>query len=234
MTANNPVQSDEKSLSERSELSICTSNLPFLAIVRASTGTMAFLCNGIILNERWVTALANCIVGRLLTNTMITVGHHDAEQPIPSTNIFISAIVTHPTYNPLTLSNNIGLIQTRDTIAFNDRVQSVPIPVVDVPGGISTNVVGWLATRYINFHTISMVNMACEVEAPTVGSPMHQEEICTIRTSHHLPPAFTFGGILMEANRPVGLHARRISNFINVHVRLATFRDWLYQVIENW
>ncbi|XP_071567332.1 chymotrypsin-2-like [Temnothorax nylanderi] len=89
-------------------------------------------CGGAIISEHYIITCAKCIVGFLKNpyKVYVAVG---SNYLVTDDAVIYQAInlIVHAGYNKLLRINDIGLIQTLNTITFNDKVQPIALPTVD-------------------------------------------------------------------------------------------------------
>lgn len=76
------------------------------------------------------------------------------------TTYSVSTITTHPNYNTHTFLNDISLLKTSSSIAFNAAVQPLEISATFVEHNINTVAVGWGKTT-VSFVAPILFTFAC-------------------------------------------------------------------------
>lgn len=109
-----------------------------------SDGLKRHGCSGVILNERWVLARADCNDAPAATKIVMIVGTNDLNKKQRTTykpKIFIR----HPSYTDESfLKHNIGLVKTTRRIRFNKQIQPVPLYTKKVDKGLAVQISGWV------------------------------------------------------------------------------------------
>ncbi|XP_055687217.1 mite allergen Der p 3-like [Lutzomyia longipalpis] len=154
---------------------------PFVASLR--TGASVHFCSGAIVADHWVLSAAHCITGRTPANTRVFVG------------------LEQPTFQPALLSNDIGLIRTRDQIVFNDFIQPLPIGREEVPGGVSAVTVGFAGTSVHWVFSSTLTNSEC-IEAVGTDQPIFDTNICAMSIEDNLVQT---GSVMMIGNTASGV-----------------------------
>ncbi|XP_055626318.1 chymotrypsin-2-like [Toxorhynchites rutilus septentrionalis] len=112
---------------------------PYQVSLRSAANS--HFCGGSIISNRWVLSAAHCTVGRTLANTRVVVGTH----LLNSGGIMhqVSRIVNHAQYNGNSLTNDICVVQTASTIAFNNLVRSIPLGNANINTASGAVISGW-------------------------------------------------------------------------------------------
>lgn len=88
-------------------------------------------CGGTIIATAYALTAAHCLSGKTASGIALLVGDHDtttgADTPYAALYT-ISKIIIHSGYNTLTKVNDIGLVRTTNTIAYNPGVGPACLP----------------------------------------------------------------------------------------------------------
>lgn len=83
------------------------------------------VCSGTLIDNNWIVTAAHCLDGAGITN--ITLGGHNAadssEEGRQSFNV--KQVILHPDFSPLTLQNDIGLIELAGSVQLNQYVATI-------------------------------------------------------------------------------------------------------------
>ena len=82
--------------------------------------------------------------------SLIVLGEHHLKQPNVKRQISsINKIIIHPQFNPVTMHNDMALVQLSEPAEWNDLVQPVCLPDADENQftGVQATVVGWGTTE---------------------------------------------------------------------------------------
>jgi hypothetical protein len=111
-------------------------------------------CGGFILSNRWIGSAAHCTVQRRAASTIAVVGSIHRSTGGSTHNI--ARFVNHPGYQSSTLANDISLLQTTNTITFNNMIAPVGISSNFVGGGVNAVATGWHGIDLIIFRWFLM------------------------------------------------------------------------------
>lgn len=99
-----------------------------------------------IISDRWIVSAAHCTSSFPASAVVAVVGAHHNRNDGEAYSI--SQIVSHPNYDESDLSYDLALLQTCETIQFNEFVQPIPLQRNFVAAGVPSVVSGWGAIWY--------------------------------------------------------------------------------------
>ncbi|XP_044266148.1 transmembrane protease serine 2-like [Tribolium madens] len=161
-----------------------TLQFPYAAAIYVQTPTLKHFCSGTLLSNQWILTAGQCVDGAILFQIFlgsISLKTNDPGQIEVATSNF----VLHPEYNPMTLQNDIGLIELRMPITFTDYIRPIDrLPLSALPDYVTVSTFGWGQTsdedaglsndlQWVNVVTIH--NTECKL---TYGNQITEKMVC--------------------------------------------------------
>ncbi|XP_045487434.1 chymotrypsin-2-like [Pieris rapae] len=147
-------------------------------------------CGGSIINQQYILTAARCIVGKRADELSIVVGSHQINTG--GTRHKIKKLVPHEKYSKATGKNDIGVVQVKGKIQYNDNVQPIQLVKQHIRIGRKCLLTGWGKTdlkkniypnnlQILYFQTVS--NYGCTKKLytrPSVrpGLPVNNGQLC--------------------------------------------------------
>ncbi|CAF4955993.1 unnamed protein product [Pieris macdunnoughi] len=109
--------------------------LVHLRFTRLSLRGKLDTCVGALYNNRWVLTAASCLMedieGYNITSRYIWSRFDTKHVFTPGFVIESSDVITHPQFDPITLENNLGLLDLNRSIEFTDKIQPIALAESD-------------------------------------------------------------------------------------------------------
>jgi trypsin len=113
------------------------------ALLRVSGSATSLTCGCWIINARTIGTAAHCIDGGQPSQFMVRCGgnQHASGGQLMS----VAKVTAHPSYNPSTINNDIGVIQLSSPLTFGPTVSPVTLPASgsDPTDGTPVTATGW-------------------------------------------------------------------------------------------
>lgn len=103
-------------------------------------------CGGSLISNRWIISAAQCTKRHTKSTLVVVVGAHHYYND--GKMYKLSQIVNHPTYNLKNRRNDLTLLQTIETIQFNEFVKPIALNKKVVGAGLEAKFTGWGAIWY--------------------------------------------------------------------------------------
>ncbi|GAB0090072.1 hypothetical protein DMENIID0001_047370 [Sergentomyia squamirostris] len=198
-------------------------------------------CGGAILTQRWLVTAGHCTLGRKSGEFQAAVGALTAHEGV--THV-VTNYIRHPSFDAMTLSDDIALLEIQTAIVFNERVQPVVISGRSVPANVETVLTGWGQLHYpgsvsSNLQALTMVTMTNEEclnnhRVDVHSPPIQGSNICAIRENSGACMGDS-GSPLMIGNELVGIVSWGVPcarNFGDVFTRISMYQSWINQNIQ--
>jgi secreted trypsin-like serine protease len=157
---------------------------PFVAAIQITTSDGRYFCGGTLISDDWILTAGQCVDGAILFTIQLgstSLSKTDGNR----VTLASSEYVLHPSYDPLTIQNDIALIQLRIPIEFTNYILPVhSLPTADLDSGNRVVVLGWGQTsdddpdlsddlKYVAVSVLT--NVECQI---TYGNQITDEMLC--------------------------------------------------------
>jgi len=215
--------------------------------------TNSHFCGGSIINDRWIVTASHCLSGETTAIMSVVIGDHvrnDLSNTVRQTHD-VNLIQMHPSYNPRTLQNDVGLTRTTLTLLFTEYIQPIcaPDPVdqyvyrKSIASGWGTLFSGGpccpQTLQYVSMNITT--NVYCNNIYP--GNQVYADMICASDNTGHRERDTCQGDsggplAVKEGNlfRLIGIVSWGIgcaSGYPGVYARVSFFHDWILSIIRQ-
>lgn len=212
--------------------------------------TSAIYCGATIVSSKYVVTAAHCLRVTTTANTVVVVGEHNVKTGTDTnyTAVYtVKRFVENPSYSTATNLNDIGLVETVNTILYSRAVSPVCLPFYYTSADFSGQTVtatGWGSTSFggpssdfllkVNLNVLSNTDAKCTAANPNVAP----SQMCTF-TSQKDTCQFDSGGPLFFRGPTdprlfliglVSLGEGCATNKAAVNSRLTSFLPWIESV----
>ncbi|KAH0807464.1 hypothetical protein GEV33_015327 [Tenebrio molitor] len=221
---------------------------PFAAAIYKSTADGRFFCGGAVAQPQWIITAGQCVDCALLFTIRLGSNNLNADDP----NVLLLSTETyflHPDYDPLTLSNDYGLIRLRMPITFTEYIWAASfLSANPLPAGAEVLTVGWGQIsdetaglvddlRYVNLVTLS--NEECRM---VFGNQVNDNMVCVAGNNNEGTCRGDLGSPLIQYVGPMVFNVG-VASFISSNgcessdpsgfTRTYSYFDWIHNVTSN-
>jgi secreted trypsin-like serine protease len=161
--------------------------LPWQAGITFEGEENNWFCGGSIISSEWILTAGHCIDGASAAAVYVGV-----VQLSTAVEIIISKeFILHESYNPSSISNDIGLVKLSESLTLNDYVKPIALASEELEAGMGVTVSGFGFTsdddQYIsnvlNYVTVAIIdNSECEL---VYGKQIISDEmVCGVANSN--------------------------------------------------
>ncbi|XP_070508020.1 chymotrypsin-2-like isoform X2 [Chironomus tepperi] len=194
-------------------------------------------CGGFIISNRWLGSAAHCTAPRTIGNTRAVVGAIHRSTGGVTHNL--ARFINHPNYQAQTLENDVSLIQTMNSIVFNNMVAPVALGSTFIGGGANAVATGFGQTGrngpsstgllWVGLRTIT--NDECRRKFSSANAQRILDSIiCTFTRVGQGTCMGDSGGPLVSNGNVIGIVSWGIpcaSGSPDVYTRVSSYRAWM-------
>ncbi|XP_055321370.1 chymotrypsin-1-like [Sitodiplosis mosellana] len=187
------------------------------------------VCGCAILSEKWILTAAHCLMGGIKvlvgTNSLTSGG----------TQYEIEKVIRHESYGDPPYAYDIGLIQVKGSIEFNDKVKPIEYSADEVPEGSVAQLTGWgrLSTSGSVPDKLQVLNLTV-ISTPECreinGDTVHDSHLCTFNKAGEGACYGDSGGPLVFNNKLIGLvnwGRPCAQGYPDAHAKVSFLHDWV-------
>jgi secreted trypsin-like serine protease len=133
----------------------------YLWTVSLQLNGLGHFCGGTLVSSQWVVTAGHCCKGQTIDSVVLGVQNLDSADKVTRK---AKRLIVHPSYNPMTMTNDICLVQL--SAAVSD-VPTIQLGSVRNPVGTMAECVGWGTTRFD--HNAPVQTIMRQVKLPLVS-----------------------------------------------------------------
>ena len=124
---------------------------PWQAMLAYKSSKNNPFCGGTLVLEKFVITAAHCIQFETPDSVLIVLGNHNVDQTDPGEVTHeVRKLVFHPSYDRPRHSNDIAIIQLKESVKLNKYIGTACLPMVEYPDDKTVIISGWGSTTQRN------------------------------------------------------------------------------------
>jgi secreted trypsin-like serine protease len=105
---------------------------PWKAVLQISGDRSEWICGGSLISDKWVLTAASCLERAI--SAYITINDTSSSMSLN--------MITHDTFDSMSLSNNIGLAELEEPVTFDEYVSAIGLSEEPVEAGVEVTIIG--------------------------------------------------------------------------------------------
>lgn len=222
---------------------------PYQALLIVNTRQGRAVCGGSLLNNRWVLTAAHCLVNAISIEVHLGAQSFSNRAEIGRVIVSASQKTMHPLYDPLTNTNDVGLVRVSVYVPYTSKIQPAKLPttVNDVNVNRAVWTAGWGTTttngkvaEQLQFVELTVItNAEC---ARSYNLSLIQSSVVCAKSSRKqsVCKGDSGGSIVLKSDNRTIVGVTSFGNISGCHLgipqgfaRVSSYLTWIRNTISN-